>query len=186
MCLEHDHQSSDSHSGTSLSISRRGFGSMLAGAAGLSLLPLAARAGNVDTLCVTCIDYRFVNKDVTWLNTELGLAFNNYDIVALAGASLAAIKTAVPQTTAGFWDQIKIAIDLHHIKKVILLDHMDCGAYRVAYGAPPNDPVLPPEQELAKHKLVMPQVAAMLRAAPYKLAAASYLMPLSGPPIAIP
>lgn len=159
---------------------------MLAGAAGLSLLPLAARAGAVDTLCVTCIDYRFVAKDVTWLTTELGLAFDNYDIVALAGASLAAIKTAVPQTTAGFWDQIKIAIGLHHIKKVILLDHMDCGAYRVAYGTPPIDPVLPPPQELAKHKIVMPQVARMLRGAPYNLQASCYLMPLEGPPIAIP
>jgi carbonic anhydrase len=181
MCLEHD-----KHEHNRLGVSRRGFGSMLAGAAGLSLLPLAARAGTVDTLCVTCIDYRFVNRDVTWLNTELGLQFDNYDIVALAGGALAAIKTAVPQTTAGFWDQIKIAISLHHIKKVVLVDHMDCGAYRVAYGTPPSNPQLPPAEELARHKIVMPQVAKLLQAAPYNLQASCYLMPLVGPPTAIP
>lgn len=181
MCLEHDTPSSASHS----ALSRRGFGAMIAGAAGFSLLPLAARAGAVDTLCVTCIDYRFVTKDVTWLNTELGLHFDNYDIVALAGAALAAIQTAVPQTPAAFWDQIKIAMSLHHIKHVILLDHMDCGAYRVAYGTPPIDPVLPPDQELAKHKLVMPRVAQMLAAKPYELKTSCYLMPLEGPPIPI-
>ena len=177
MCLEHDKPSN---------ISRRGLGTMLAGVAGLSLVPFAARAAGIDTLCVTCIDYRFVQKDVTWLNTELGLDFDNYDIVALAGAALAGIKTNVPQSPTAFWDQIKIAIDLHHIKKVVMLDHMDCGAYRVAYGVPPIDPVLPPALELARHRMVMPQVAKLLQAAPYKLAVSCYVMPLEGPPIAIP
>jgi carbonic anhydrase len=175
MC-EHDHSSG---------ISRRNFGAMLAGAAGLSLLPLAARAGAVDTLCITCIDYRFVAKDVTWLTTHLNLDFNNYDIVALAGAALAGLQTAVPQTPAALFDQVKIAISLHHITNVVLLDHMDCGAYRVAFGKPPSDPVLTPAEELAHHKLVMPRVAKLLQAAPYNLKTACYLMPLQGLPLLI-
>jgi carbonic anhydrase len=171
MCEKHEH----------LGLSRRGFGAMLAGAAGMSLLPLTARAGEVDTLCITCIDYRFVNKDVTWLNTELDLHFDNYDIVALAGASLAAVETKVPQKPPAFWDQVKIAKDLHKLKRVILLDHMDCGAYRVAYG----NPDLPPPEELQKHKEIMPRVAAMIHAE-YGLEVSSYLMPLEGPPIGVP
>ncbi len=181
MCLEHRE---------SRGISRRGLGTMLAGAAGLSLMPFAARAGNVDTLCVTCIDYRFVQKDVTWLNTHLNLDFDNWDVVALAGASLAAIQTRVPQKPEAFTDQIAIAQALHHIKKVILLDHMDCGAYRVAYGSPPpppfDRPVLSPADEEHWHKLVMPHVAQILRSAPYGLNVECYLMPLQGPPQLIP
>jgi carbonic anhydrase len=158
---------------------------MLAGAA--AMLPLAARAGQVDTLCITCIDYRFVNKDVTWLNTELGLDFDNWDVVALAGASLAAIPTRVPQNPAAFWDQIKIAKDLHKIKSIILLDHIDCGAYRVAYGKPPPpaEPVLPEDEEWAKHREVLPQVAGMLRR-DYGFTVSSWVMPLEGRPINVP
>ncbi|MBI3676235.1 MAG: hypothetical protein HY243_06420 [Proteobacteria bacterium] len=175
MGMEHD---------SSLRFSRRRLGSMLAGVAGLSLLPLAARAASVDTLCVTCIDYRFVEKDVNWLNTELNLDFNNYDIVALAGASLAAIQTAVEQKPSAFWDQINLAIGLHHIKKVILLDHMDCGAYCKAYGS--GTPCyLSESDERAWHERVMPTVAGMLRAAPYTLQASCFLMPVRGLPQAI-
>jgi hypothetical protein len=157
-------------------ISRRRMGTMLAGAGTLAVLPMAARAATVDTLCVTCIDYRFVNKDVTWLNTHLGLDFNNYDIVALAGASLAGLKTAVPQNPQAFWDQIAIAISLHKIKKVVLLDHMDCGAYKVAFGKPPADPKLPPDEEEHYHRIVLDSVAAKLRAAPYNLQAEGFLI----------
>ncbi|HEY4939977.1 MAG TPA: carbonic anhydrase [Rhizomicrobium sp.] len=144
MCLMHD---------TSHGISRRGFGFLLAGAAGLSLLPLPARAATVDTLCVTCIDYRFVMKDVTWLNTHLGLAFNNYDIVALAGAALAAtVQDRVPQNPQALFDQLKLAKTLHTIKRVILLDHMDCGAYKTAFDDDePGEGV-----ELGWHKTIMP------------------------------
>lgn len=166
-------------------ISRRRVGSILAGTAALSLWPFAARAGAVDTLCVTCIDYRFLSKDVTWLNTELGLDFDNYDIVALAGASLSAVPTKVPQNPNAFWDQIKIAMSLHHIKRVVLLDHMDCGAYREAFGKPPEDPKLPPQEEEHYHRMVMPRVASMLRAGPYKLQADCFLMPLKGLPVRI-
>ena len=173
MCIEHDQ---------SRGISRRRLGTMLAGATGLALLPMAARAANVDTLCVTCIDYRFVSKDVTWLNTELKLAFNNLDLVALAGASLAGIITRIPQNPSALWDQISLAMSLHHINKVVLLDHMDCGAYKAAFGNPDQ----PPYNELAEHKRVMPIVAKAIRNSPYRLQAACYLMLLEGLPQEIP
>lgn len=179
MCVEHDKPAG---------ISRRGMGAVLAGAAGLSLFPFVARAADVATLCVTCIDYRFVQKDITWLNTELGLEFDNYDLVVLAGAALAATdqRPRVPQNPSAFWDQIKIAIKLHKIKKVVLLDHMECGAYREAFGQPPNDPKLPPAQEMAKHREIMLEVAHALKAAPYNLQVANYVMPLEGMPIPMP
>jgi hypothetical protein len=35
---------------------------------------------------------------------------------------------------ATFWEHLDITITLHHIPKVIALDHRDCGAYKVIVG----------------------------------------------------
>jgi hypothetical protein len=33
-----------------------------------------------------------------------------------------------------FFDHVQVALDLHKIAKVIILDHRDCGAYKVILG----------------------------------------------------
>ena len=33
-----------------------------------------------------------------------------------------------------FWDNLATSIELHNIKKVIAIDHRDCGAAKIAYG----------------------------------------------------
>ncbi len=114
-------------------LTRRGFAGLATGAAALTLMPLRAKAsGNVEAMGVTCIDYRLVDDAVRFFD-GLGLT-NEYDALALAGASLAAVSPKFPKANAAFWDQLAISKELHHIKKVILLDHRDCGAYKVAFG----------------------------------------------------
>jgi hypothetical protein len=54
---------------------------------------------------------------------------HRYDWVALAGASLALAGFPHAAEAETFWDQLKISQQLHHINRVILLDHQDCGAY---------------------------------------------------------
>jgi len=56
---------------------------------------------------------------------------NNYDHVVLAGASLGAVSYKFPGWDATFWEHLDVAIKLHHIRKVIVLDHRDCGAYKI-------------------------------------------------------
>lgn len=74
-----------------------------------------------DALVVTCIDFRFQDEIEKWLTKNLGK--KNYDRVALGG---------------GVYDfyailkQVEISNKLHHIKKVILMNHEDCGAYGAA------------------------------------------------------
>jgi carbonic anhydrase len=36
-----------------------------------------------------------------------------------------------PAWATTFWDHVQVAIDLHHIHKVVIMDHRDCGAYKV-------------------------------------------------------
>jgi hypothetical protein len=102
---------------------------------------------------------------------------NEYDQVSLAGAALAAVSPKFPSSNAAFWDQLALAKDLHHVKKLIALDHRDCGAYKAAFGekfASAHD------AENAQHKAVMLDVKAQLAKRYPDLAFDGYLMALDG------
>ena len=156
--------------------SRRDFALATAGMAAMTLIPLRARAaGNVEALGVTCIDYRLVDDAVTFF-ASLGLT-NEYDGLALAGASLAAVSPKFPSANAAFWDQLAISKELHHIKKVIFLDHRDCGAYKVAFG---DKFAGGHNGETAQHKKVMEAAKTALTQMHPDLEAEFYLMALDG------
>jgi len=57
-----------------------------------------------------------------------------YDHVVLAGAALGALTDKYPAWRTTFWEHLDVAIQLHQIRKVIVLDHRDCGAYKVILG----------------------------------------------------
>ena len=158
MCI-HDH-----------AINRRRLGSLFLGVAGAALLPRAAFASaKIKAMCVTCIDYRFLNKDAAFIANELDL-FKNGDIVALAGGSLAAIDTKVlPKSKDAFWEQMRVAHSLHDFETVVMIDHMDCGAYKAEFN-PAN-----PEEEHAEHVRVMTDVTKELRTMKFNVDC--YLMP---------
>jgi hypothetical protein len=98
---------------------------------GIAFATLAAEErakGTVDNLVVSCIDFR--------LRTELNenmlehYGKDSYDEIALAGASLGVLNDAFKGWTQTFRDNLDIAIKLHQVKKVIFVDHEDCGAYK--------------------------------------------------------
>ncbi len=69
-------------------------------------------------LVTTCIDFRLQEAINKWIAQHFQP--KTYDRVALAGG----VKNL--DTILG---QIDIAVKLHHIKKVVLINHEDCGAY---------------------------------------------------------
>ena len=165
MCEIHHHAS----------FNRRELGALLAVAGGLALVPLRARAAEVEALALTCIDYRLVDDGLKFFgNMHLT---KNYDQVALAGASLAAVSPKFPSSNAAVWDHVVIAKQLHHIKKVIFLDHRDCGAYKVAFG---KEFAAAHDAETLQHKGVMQQAKAMLAQKHADLGCVGYLMALDG------
>ena len=104
---------------------------------GASLLTMAlpvrlARAAATDALLLSCMDYRLTNETERYMSGR-GLR-NKYDHVILAGASLGALTDKYPAWNQTFWEHLEVAIKLHQIQKVILLDHRDCGAYQVILG----------------------------------------------------
>lgn len=73
---------------------------------------------HAQALVLTCIDFRFQEAINNWIDQNFPP--KTYDRVALAGG----VKN--PDI---IMEQIDIAVRLHHIKKAVLINHEDCGAY---------------------------------------------------------
>ena len=89
-----------------------------------------------DILLLTCMDFRFL------LTISEKMKGKKYDHVVLAGAALGVVggKEHWHDT---FFDHLGLAIDLHKIHTVIVMEHRDCGAY----GPPPGFGLLPPKPD---------------------------------------
>jgi carbonic anhydrase len=133
------------------SASRRHFiKSLLPGAVAFTILqsaaPAQAEVHRAKVLVLSCIDFRFLTAERYFLSRRN--LWGEYDWTALAGASLAVTGFPHPSDAEAFWDQLDISYRLHHINKVIVIDHQDCGAYAAMI-----DPNLSknPELELQVH-----------------------------------
>lgn len=71
-----------------------------------------------DAIVVTCIDFRLQKYIEEWLVKNVGEL--QYDRVAWTGGVI---------DLPGILKQIEISNRLHHIQKVVLINHEDCGAY---------------------------------------------------------
>lgn len=81
------------------------------------------------------MDYRHMDDIVRELEQAFGDKGDDYDHLVLAGASLGVVQADYPEWGATFWKHFEIAAKLHPtIHTVVLLEHEDCGAYKVFYG----------------------------------------------------
>ena len=71
-----------------------------------------------ETIIITCMDFRFQEYINKWIAENFKP--KTFDRVALAGGVFDLEYTL---------KQIEISHRLHHIKKVVLINHEDCGAY---------------------------------------------------------
>lgn len=131
---------------------RRGFlqGGIILGA---SLAPFGAGAYQKPTyeaMLISCIDPRMVDPVHKYMNGR-GLD-GKYSQFVIAGAAIAAEAKAFESWHQTLWDNLAASIDLHKIKRVIAIDHRDCGAARIAYGA---ESIADPATETATHRKVM-------------------------------
>lgn len=138
---------------------RRRFLQLAALTAGVQLLWSPARAaGSTDALLLSCMDYRLVDDTERYMAAR-GMR-ERYDHVVLAGAALGAITSRFPAWNQTFWDHLDVAIQLHHIHTVIVLDHRDCGAYKVILGpAHAADPALERDTHAGQLHALRAQIA---------------------------
>jgi carbonic anhydrase len=149
-----------------------------AGGAGavLGLYPVKTLAsGDAEALLLSCMDFRLVDKTERYM-IKHGLK-DKYDYVVLPGASLGVITDKYPDWNKTFWEELELSIELHHIKKVILLDHRDCGAYKQLLG---EDLALKPVEETKIHTAQLNKLREMINKQYAKLEVEMLLMSLNG------
>ncbi|MBU8543175.1 MULTISPECIES: hypothetical protein [Roseomonadaceae] len=104
---------------------------------------------------MSCIDPRLVD-DVTHLMEAVGRT-NRYAELRIAGAALAAVDPARPAWSQALWENLAASRQLHGVRKVVFVNHRDCGAMNLFTKRRLTDD---PADELVQHQTVMEQAAA--------------------------
>lgn len=146
----------------------------LSGAATLAAGPILA-SGKAKAIMLSCMDFRLVDDLVGFMEAQ-GL-HDEYDHVVLAGAALGAIHQQFAEWHKVFWDHVGLAVKLHHVEEIIVIDHRDCGAYKLALGASSIDT---PEQETQTHSIIISAFKQLAASRFPELAVRGYLMALDG------
>jgi len=123
---------------------------------------------------ITCMDFRLIDDAVYFLDSK-GYN-NNYDEIILAGASLGYNQTKYNSWKKTVDDHINLAKKLHHIKDIIVIDHMDCGAYKLIY----NKPKMTRKEEIKLHKSNFQTFKQLIKKSYPELTVKTYLMDIDG------
>src|SRR5437764_369463 len=122
-------------SGIKTMLDRRRFvGALIVGGATLpfaSQLALSAE-GNYEAMVLACIDPR-MQEPVHRYTVEQNLT-GKFSQFVIAGAAIGVVAPSFKDWHKAFWDNLATSVEVHHIKKVIAIDHRDCAAAKIAYG----------------------------------------------------
>jgi carbonic anhydrase len=128
-----------------------------------------------EAMLISCIDPRMVDPVHKYMNGR-GLD-GKYSQFVIAGAAIAAEAKAFAAWHETLWGNLAASVDLHKIKRVIAIDHRDCGAARIAYGA---ESIADPATETATHRKVMMAFKEEVHKRHSSLEAETGLMALNG------
>ena len=129
-------------------------------------------AHHAKAFLITCMDFRLFN-DTNRILKERGYNVN-YDQFVLAGVSLGLVQQKFPGWGKSVLDHIGISIKLHQINKVILLDHLDCGAYKTFC------PDLKKEDDYNEHKKNLKLAKEMINEAFPSITVKTWILHLDG------
>lgn len=168
-------------SATSHLLSRRSLLHALGGSAlftGLAMLPggvTVSASSHFEAMVLSCIDPRFQDL-VRRQQARDGLG-GRYSVFTIAGASIGVVAPAFKAWHQTFWENLAASVQLHHIKKVIVVNHRDCGAARIAYG---ENRVATPAAETATHRAALMEFRQQLKERHPYLGVQLGLMSLNG------
>jgi carbonic anhydrase len=119
----------------SANFGRRRFLQVTAG--GLALAAFApmgvlAATGKYEAMVLSCIDPRF--QELVSKYTASRKLTGKYSQFTMAGAAVGVVAPVFKDWHKTFWDNLGASIQLHKIEKVIVINHRDCGAAKIAYG----------------------------------------------------
>jgi hypothetical protein len=150
----------------------------MAGTAGLvAALPGFAFAaeGNYEAMLLTCIDPRFPEPTINYMKGRSMVG--KYSQFTFAGASIGVVAPSFKSWQPAFWENLAASMQLHHIPKVIAMNHRDCGAAKIAYGA---EKVANAQIETETHKAALMEFRKQVAERQPSLAVEIGLMALDG------
>ncbi len=156
---------------------RRRFLHLTAGIGLLTAFPSLAFAaeGNYEAMLLTCIDPRFPEPTIEYMKSRSMLG--KYSQFTFAGASIGVVAPSFKDWAPAFWQNLAASMELHHIPKVIAMNHRDCGAAKIAYGA---DKVANRDIETETHKAALMEFRRQVAEKQPKLQVELGLMALDG------
>ena len=82
-------------------------------------------------MVLSCMDPRFQVKVFNYLRSKK--LTGKYSSFTIAGAAIGVTHKKFKKWHSTFWDNLETSIKLHKISKLIVLNHEDCGAAKIAY-----------------------------------------------------
>jgi len=127
-------------------------------------------------MVLSCIDPRMVDQVHHYMEVVKKQTCQ-YSQFVIAGAAIGAVAPKFETWHAAFWDNLATSISLHKIKKIIAIDHRDCGAAKIAYG---EKSIADPATETATHKKVLAEFRKEVKQRHPELEVVTGLMALDG------
>jgi hypothetical protein len=147
-------------------------------AAGLSaMMPSLslARGRTYEAMVLSCIDPRL--QEPVHRYTRRRNLTGKISQFTIAGAAIGVVAEPFKDWRKTWWDNVGASVQLHNIKKVIAIDHRDCGAAKIAYG---EASVASWKAETATHKAALAIFREQMRERLPKLGVETGLMALNG------
>ncbi len=83
-------------------------------------------------MVLSCIDPRFQTKVYKYLKNKK--LIGKYSSFTIAGAGIGVTHNKFKKWHTTFWDNLNTSIKLHKINKLIVINHKDCAAAKIANG----------------------------------------------------
>ena len=83
-------------------------------------------------MILTCIDPRFQPIIFNYLKKKK--LRGQYSLFSIAGSGIGVTASRFKKWHQTFWDNLDTSIKLHGIKKLIVINHQDCGAAKILNG----------------------------------------------------
>ena len=83
-------------------------------------------------MVLSCMDPRF--QPIVYNYLKKKKLIGKYSAFTIAGSSIGVTASKFKKWHKTFWDNIDTSIKLHKIKKLIVINHRDCGAAKIING----------------------------------------------------
>ena len=83
-------------------------------------------------MVLSCMDPRFQHIVYNYLKKKK--LIGKYSAFTIAGSAIGVTASKFKKWHKTFWDNIDTSIKLHKIKKLIVINHRDCGAAKIING----------------------------------------------------